>query len=283
MKGKVSLIVPAYNAEKYIGYAIRSVICQSWENWELLIVNDGSTDQTEIVCQRFCDTDPRIKLFTTENRGVSAARNLGLDNATGEYTAFLDADDALPETSLELRVKYLEENPGVDGVDGVICIKDEFLRLEVGRYRPCYQGEWLPRLVALDGKAFFNVCFLFRSRRLNGIRFNVTLSHAEDLEFFIRLSKVPFCYGFVEGEVYIYRRHPQSAMGNIDGLQLGYLGLVHTIDSLDLSFAEKLLFRFKTSKIMLACRLARKQPLQGIRNATELIFRGWRMRYPASD
>ena len=90
----ISIITPAYNAEKFIGSTIESVLSQTYQNWEMLIVDDCSFDNTVKVVEEYCNMDSRIKLFRhTENLGVAAARNTALSKAQGEYVAFLDSDD----------------------------------------------------------------------------------------------------------------------------------------------------------------------------------------------
>lgn len=98
----ISVIVPAYNAEKFIGRCIRSIQNQTYGNLEIIIVNDGSADGTKQICQRYCDLDSRIRLISQENQGVSAARNRGIDDSKGEYIAFVDADDTMPPKALEI-------------------------------------------------------------------------------------------------------------------------------------------------------------------------------------
>jgi glycosyltransferase involved in cell wall biosynthesis len=105
---KVSIIMPAYNQERFVAQAIESVLGQTFQDWELVVVDDGSTDATAEVVLQY--SDPRICYFKQENRGVSAARNLGLAKGRGEYLAFLDADDTYFPRKLEAQVKCLEHN-----------------------------------------------------------------------------------------------------------------------------------------------------------------------------
>lgn len=105
----VSIIMPAYNAEKHITECIESILVQSYDNWELIIVNDGSTDGTAGICSRYAESDKRIRILHQKNKGVSAARNTGMKIASGEYIAFADADDILPPKSLEVRIKLIRD------------------------------------------------------------------------------------------------------------------------------------------------------------------------------
>ena len=102
----VSVIIPVYNAEKYIAATLQSVLDQTYQNFELLIIDDGSPDRSIDICRQF--TDPRIKIISQENRGVAAARNHGIRVAQGEYIAFLDADDIWLPTKIEKHVHHLE-------------------------------------------------------------------------------------------------------------------------------------------------------------------------------
>ena len=110
----ISIVTPSYNVERYIAEAIESVLAQSISDWELIVVDDGSTDRTREIVQSYCNTDCRIRLVEAKHGGVSAARNLGLMHARFEWIALLDSDDAfLPE---KLKVQLAEATEGSDVV-----------------------------------------------------------------------------------------------------------------------------------------------------------------------
>ena len=109
----VSVITPAFNAGRYIGETIASVQGQTWRDWELLVVDDGSSDDTADRVREFL-WDRRIRLLSQSNCGVSAARNAGLRLARGSYIAFLDADDAWKPENLERKLHALTTTPSVD-------------------------------------------------------------------------------------------------------------------------------------------------------------------------
>ncbi|QXD14343.1 glycosyltransferase family 2 protein [Rhodocaloribacter litoris] len=116
----VSAIMPAYNEQAHIGDAIRSILSQTLQNWELIIVNDGSTDNTERIVLSF--DDARIKYVYQENKGRGAARNKALSLAKGKYVAVTDADDiSLPER-FETEVRFLEEHPEIAVVSGQLMV-----------------------------------------------------------------------------------------------------------------------------------------------------------------
>ncbi len=94
-KEKISVIVPVYNAIRSIAQCVDSVLKQTYENWELLLVDDGSVDDSLVICRQFATKDSRIQVFSKKNGGVSSARNFGIEHASGEYVMFLDSDDYL--------------------------------------------------------------------------------------------------------------------------------------------------------------------------------------------
>ena len=107
---KVSIIMPSYNAAKFIAAAIQSVIEQTYSNWELLITDDCSKDDTINIIKKFQEIDNRIQLFSTgKNSGAAVARNISLQNATGKYIAFLDSDDTWISNKLETQIKFMEK------------------------------------------------------------------------------------------------------------------------------------------------------------------------------
>ena len=112
--GLVSIMMPAYNAGAYITEAIESMVAQTYPHWELLVVNDGSTDATHDIAARF--SDPRIRLIDKTNGGESSARNVALKHSRGEFLAFLDADDAYLPEHLALTVGFLSAHPNRDAV-----------------------------------------------------------------------------------------------------------------------------------------------------------------------
>lgn len=108
MEKKVSIIVPVYNAEKYLGYAISSVIRQTYENIEIILVNDGSVDKSLQICRNYAEIDSRIKVIDMPNGGVSAARNRGIKEASGEFIQFVDADDVIHKDMTKRLVEIIE-------------------------------------------------------------------------------------------------------------------------------------------------------------------------------
>ncbi len=129
---KVSVIIPVYNAEKYVAATIQSVLSQTYENFEIIIVDDGSPDGSIDVCKLFKDS--RIKIIRQANRGLAGARNTGIRHAQGDYLAFLDADDIWLAEKLEKHVYHLNNSPTV----GISFCYSAFIN-EKGNYTGLYQ------------------------------------------------------------------------------------------------------------------------------------------------
>lgn len=110
---KVSIITPCWNGEKYIGETIESVLGQTYPDWEMLIVDDGSTDGSRRIAAEYAGRDRRIRLFSQENAGSAAARNRGIREASGRYIALLDADDLWDPSFLEKQLAFMKEKKAV--------------------------------------------------------------------------------------------------------------------------------------------------------------------------
>lgn len=107
----ISVIVPVYNSINTLARCLDSVLSQNGAGYELIVVDDGSSDGTSSLCDEYANRDKKVRVFHKENGGVSSARNLGIDSACGEWILFLDSDDQLPDGSLEIYEKYVKKNP----------------------------------------------------------------------------------------------------------------------------------------------------------------------------
>lgn len=106
----ISIIVPVYNVEKYIDKCINSILHQTYTNIELLLIDDGSPDKSGIICDAYAQQDCRVQVFHEQNAGVSAARNIGINNAKGEFITFVDSDDWLELDCIERSLNIVNKN-----------------------------------------------------------------------------------------------------------------------------------------------------------------------------
>lgn len=248
--GLVSIVMPCFNSAQYVGAAIESLLFQTYSLWELLVVNDGSSDDTYDVIKSF--SDPRIKLFSQSNRGVSAARNVGLDSVVGEFITFLDADDTLPNHSLECRVNFLNQHRNVSIVAGSInrCNSDMSHVLSIDQFT--YQGFLLEPLARLSQSVFTLPFYMFRSSSLGNIRFNPSFSHCEDILFFLQISEYSGLFlNSIDLCVYNYRTGHPSAMSDMASMNSCLIRLNRYISSRNkISLLSKLISRFRIARIV---------------------------------
>lgn len=215
--GGVSIMMPAYNAERYIRTSIESALAQTFTNWELLIVDDGSTDRTYDIASSIGDS--RIRIVRQPNQGESAARNTALGAVRGQYLAFLDADDLYLPTHLELVMARFRAQPELAGVftDG-IHITDEGKQLTPlsSRRREPKTGRVFDEVVF--GSDFFGppLCVVLRRDLIvrHGLTFDRGIVMGPDWDFFVRFSDLgPFDY--VDEKTCLYRVHRKSITGSL--------------------------------------------------------------------
>lgn len=233
----VTVIMPAFNAGKYISMAIDSVIKQTFSNWELIIVNNGSTDHTDDIVSSY--GDERIKYFQLqENEGVSSARIRGLREMNGDFFCFLDADDVFPPNSLKYRLEVFRQNNELTFVDGSVDYYDETLTRKVKTWTPNFRGNPLYDLLHLTGNSFFGNTWMIRRNREISYTFDTELTHSEDLMFCISQSISGGQYDYTSETILKYRTGHHSAMKDLRGLESGYRKVYNEI-SRDVRIPEK--------------------------------------------
>lgn len=213
----VSVIVPAYNMAEYVGPAIESVLAQDFEEFELLVVDDGSTDGTEEIVASYTDPsrpeyDERVWYVSQPNQGKAAAVNHGLSLSTGAYITILDADDKLPANSLSLRYTALR---GQDEATQGLAIGGFEVFNSDGKTvgdRPVLRvsdPERIYRTFFLSYKSPFhlNACLFSRELRERVGLFDTRLRRCQDIDYSIRLLKAANQVAWVHEPVYRYRKH----------------------------------------------------------------------------
>lgn len=183
----VSVIIPAYNAAPWIAHTVRSVLDQSFDDLEVIVVDDGSTDATASVLRTLID--PRLRVIQQVNGGVSCARNTGLEAARGAYIGFLDADDAMEHTNIAEKLEALAER-GTDWVFGDLLLCDEDL-VATGRVLFGTDGDVVRTILLGIDTAVPAMCsnaLLKRSCFDDGYRFPLHLSNAADQHFALAMA-----------------------------------------------------------------------------------------------
>lgn len=205
-----SVVMPAHNAEPWIGEAISSVLGQTLSSWELIVVNDGSTDRTAAVVASYADS--RIKLVSQGNHGPNHARNVGLSLARGNYIALLDADDWYEPRHLELTTTFLQAHTDCS----LVCTNYSFATSDGARTPGLYPGEILGRqgdgvipdffAIPRRNRSFpITCCVVFRSDLIAQYgSFDETLIIADDLEFWVRWG-LQSKFGYIDEPLSCYR------------------------------------------------------------------------------
>jgi glycosyltransferase involved in cell wall biosynthesis len=204
MMPTVSAIMPAYNVESYVGYAIDSVLAQTYEDWELIIVDDGSNDNTPQVLTEYQKKDTRIKVIFMRHGGRGKARNKCLEHVTGKYVAICDADDISLPTRFEKQVDFLERNPeyGVVSCSKVYCFDDNGNTFEL---ISADSTSTIRRMLDKNKMPLINPSVMIRNdlfKRFGG--FDETLLRAQDYGFFKKISHHTL-FGTIPEPLVLYR------------------------------------------------------------------------------
>lgn len=205
-------MMPAYNAENYIAQAIESVLAQTYTNWQLIIVNDGSSDDTEAIVAKFQDF--RIKIVSQSNAGEAAARNTALKHAEGEYLAFLDADDLYLPDHLETCLAFLSANADFKGAytDG-FYIDADGLRLKPlsHRRRGPFQGDIFEQMVRASDVFGTPLCVVLRRQPIvdRKLDFDRDIVIGPDWDFLTRFAENAR-FGSIDHRTCLYRIHSNN-------------------------------------------------------------------------
>lgn len=186
-KNRLSIIVPVYNAEDYLDRCLISILEQGFTSYEVILVDDGSTDASPLICDRYSATDPRFRTIHKKNGGVSSARNAGLDLAKGEYVMFVDSDDALLPDALDVLFEHLSgEDIAVGGY--TVYIEGTPGREVLPRRSLSYRGEDMNQFYTDNIRRNCEMLDapwskVFRRKAIGSLRFCEDLSYAEDKLF----------------------------------------------------------------------------------------------------
>lgn len=215
MQEKISVIIPVYNVEKYISKCLDSILNQTYKNIEIIIVNDGSTDKSGLICDEYAKKDSRIKVIHKSNGGVSSARNLGIDNSSGEYIGFIDPDDYIDKRMYEnLYSSIKKENSeiAISSFSYVISGKEESQDIS-NKKLTFNKDEAISNY--FDNTYPFNCSFLwnklFKKDLFDEIRLNTKILVQEDTEIMIKLYNRSKKISYIGQPLYFYELRSESA------------------------------------------------------------------------
>ncbi len=217
MKELISVIVPIYNVESYLNRCVESLVKQTYQNIEIILVDDGSTDNSGILCEKWASKDERIQVIHTENRGLSAARNAGINSAKGKYLYFIDSDDWVEYDILEV----LSENMKTYRVDLSSCgIKEDYgeqeLKVEKDRkWIEVTQKQMFHEILCNRYVYGYVWNKLFKTELVENLRFDEELFSQEDMDFTMRYLERCKNSVYTESEYYHYRQRTTSMTSEV--------------------------------------------------------------------
>ena len=226
----ISVIIPAYNAQEYLRECLDSVLAQSFSDFEAIVVNDGSTDDTLKITEEYARKDPRIKILNEVNSGVSTARNIGIKSAKGTWVTFLDSDDILTPDALSILYE-------VSSKTQCKIVKADFSqeRIDIIKEPAKYRVKIYDAYSLTDGILFQTICdcsawaTLFHKSLfilelfLEGIRY-------EDLDFFYRIYLRVNKIAVVDYKIYYYRPNPRSFINTFSTSRLDVLAVTERLE-----------------------------------------------------
>lgn len=222
----ITVIIPVYKVEEYLCECIDSIIAQTYTNLEIILVDDGSPDNCGKICDEYAEKDPRIKVIHQENGGLSAARNAGLDIATGDYIGFVDSDDYIELNFFKELYKSIQEYNSELAVCGVKKFGMD-KRTEFYGNKQITKTEFLKNLLCGSVKSY-SCNKLYRSSLFNGIRFPEG-ELFEDLKIMHLIGEKTCCVSFTDKTFYNYRIRKNSITAENKGIKAkDYLSATHS-------------------------------------------------------
>ena len=214
---KFSIILPVYNVEKYLSTCIDSVLCQSYQDFEIILINDGSTDSSGVICEKYTELDSRITLIKQQNAGIACARNTGIFNSSGEYLVFLDSDDFI------IRKDFLEKlSEKCDGLVDVVQYGyskyyENQNRYVLGEIPPCGEHESLLEMLTsvLHSNSYGGCAWTKAVKRSlvieKHVLFKPGMVALEDTDWFLSILCSAYSYSSIDSSFIAYRQREDSA------------------------------------------------------------------------
>lgn len=264
----ISIIIPCFNQGIFLPEAVNSILNQSYQNWECIIVNDGSTDNTQEIAQFFCQQDNRFFYIEQKNQGLSAARNAGIEKSTGKYIQFLDSDDIILPKKLEIQLKQLinSDTPSLSICNYYYCDKDNTQSRVLGdlNLSPHLDLKSPLKDLIIRWEEDLSIpvhCFLFDAVffKKNNIRFNTELPNHEDwdcwLSIFLLFPKV----FFINEKLVAYRIHDTSMTINEKKMYQGFIKAIKLQKKKIKPYPNLLIYFLEKEKKIINKHLLRKK------------------------
>jgi glycosyltransferase involved in cell wall biosynthesis len=205
----ISIIIPCYNQGEFLDETLKSVLKQTYTNWECIIVNDGSSDDTEVIAEKWIEKDSRFIYLNKENGGVSSSRNLGIEKAKGDFIQFLDADDLLADNKIAISIDCVQQHQAA-----VVCSNYLMFKESIHNSQPPFSrlGDFEFNFYNLarywnDGFTVPIHCWFFKASLLENIQFPVGLSAQEDWVMWLRIFQSSPKTFYISQQLAFYRNN----------------------------------------------------------------------------
>jgi len=219
-KPAVSVVMPVYNSERYIGESIDSILNQTYDDFEFIIIDDSSTDSTKNIVEEYMSRDDRIKLINLENKGLVASLNEGVKHAKGEFIARMDSDDISFPNRLERQISYLQNNQDIVALGVWTLVIDEDGR-PIQRWKlNKSHNEIVSRLLSGKGGQLIHPSIMLRRKALVKVGgYDERYKVSEDFDLYVRLSEIGILENLPE-VLFCWRRHSTSLCSTVSDLWL---------------------------------------------------------------
>lgn len=263
---RFSIVMPVYNSERFIKKSVQSILNQSFNDWELILINDGSQDGSWEIIESFAERDERVRCFSQENKGVSRARNRGIELAQGDYVMFVDADDELCADALQIVANAIQSVPECDVVEfnvywvnlcseitGTVtapfCDKTLVINTDSDKRKYVYSA------LASDKSFGLATNFAVRRKLITDIRFPTDMIICEDLVFDIQMYEAAQTVVCLPDFLYLYRNNTSGCVNTfnykkIDDLKRAYEGKIRLMARYGLEGNRSRILYFFLASIM---------------------------------
>lgn len=257
---KISIIIPVFNKVRYIEQCFASVIDQEFSDFEVIIVDDGSTDGSALICDQFAVRDKRFHVFHISNQGVSHARNYGMKQASGDYITFIDADDTISEQYLQNLINAKEESKadliigGIQKVNECNCYDYSVSKNPELPYKGLYSmQELLPEFVDVQKRTgIYGYCVakLFSRKLAEKCSFDESVKLAEDFDFYLQIYKIIQTIYFLPKADYYYLQKAENSTALINDWDVDYFSQLLINIRYRNFLAEKHIYSGENKKIL---------------------------------
>lgn len=218
-----SIIIPVYNSSSYLEQCVQSVLSQTYKNLEIILINDGSTDDSLSICNMFAKGNARVNVFDQKNKGQGSARNLGLKHANGTYILFVDSDDALAKNTIELNYQILKKDPSIECLQFPIFMKygteDAYIRKKIEKKYQLESNEF-KKLILGDHVISWIVCDkIFKTESLLGLNFREDIKFEDNFFMMEYVQIVKSFYSSDKGLYYYYFREDSTTTSKLSELK----------------------------------------------------------------